>query len=247
MSIKERLIKDYPLTKKAECPFEAYEIEKRKFVIFVDEKITRENTETLLDKFAKSIPNNCSEVRPFIVVGYTDEQFKPEDLSFFNGVDTFVIYYLKNIKNDEIYFNDQRMYFFSAGWRKTIKRFNEILMDYGVEEFNRLQFLTEYGFTVENHSNGRFTEIWCISDKGCIIYHEWFQFNDFDIFITSSADDFIKYKYQRTYNLSWLVSNVLPVYKQTFNVKKWEKIDLVEFYLREQIRNRGDVFGICLF
>lgn len=127
MSIKERLIKDYPLTKKVECPFEAYEIEKRKFVIFVDEKITRENTETLLDKFAKSIPNNCSEVRTLIVVGYTDEQFKPEDLSFFNGVDTFVIYYLKNIKNDVIYFNDQRMYFFSAGWRKTIKRFNEIL------------------------------------------------------------------------------------------------------------------------
>ncbi len=120
-------------------------------------------------------------------------------------------------------------------------------MDYGLKEFNKLKFLTEYGFIVENHSNGRFTEIWCISDKGCIIYHEWLQFNDFDIFITNSTDDYIKYNYQRTYDYNWLIGNVVPIYKQTFNVKKWERIDLVEFYLREQILNHNDVFGINLF
>lgn len=120
-------------------------------------------------------------------------------------------------------------------------------MDHGLEEFNKLKFLIEHGFAVENHSNERFTEIWCISDRGCIIYHEWPQFNDFDIFITSSTDDYIKYKYQRIYNYSWLISNVVPIYKQTFNVKKCKRIDLVEFYLQEQIRNHNDAFGINLF
>ena len=119
-------------------------------------------------------------------------------------------------------------------------------MIFGQLEFNKLNFLTEYGFAIENHSTGSYTEIWCISDYGCIIYHEWPQFNDFEIFVTKSVNDYIKYNYQNTYNYNWLNDNVIPIYKQTFNVNKWEKIDLIEFYLKEQIRNSADIFGIKL-
>ena len=127
MNIKERLISDYPLTKKLESSFEAYEIAKRKYIIFTDDLITKSSSESLLGVFEKAIPNDYSEVRTIIIVGDTNEHFDKEDLSFFNGVDTFVVYYLKNTNNGTIYFNDQRMYFWSAGWRKIIKRFNEIL------------------------------------------------------------------------------------------------------------------------
>jgi hypothetical protein len=66
-------------------------------------------------------------VNTLIVIANTNEEFKQEDLVFFNGVDTFVVYYLMNNKTGEVYFNDQRMYFFGAGWRKIVRKFNEIL------------------------------------------------------------------------------------------------------------------------
>lgn len=127
MTIKDKLINEYPLTKKIECSFECFEVVKRRYVIFFNEKINRNNMEFLLDVFNKATKNNFSKVKTLIIVGYTDEQFNNEDLLFFNGIDTFVVYYLKNDTNNEIYFNDQKVFLFSVDWKKIIKRFNEIL------------------------------------------------------------------------------------------------------------------------
>ena len=127
MVIKEKLINNYPLTKKMECPFECFEVIKRRYVIFYDKKINRDNMESLLDEIYIATKNKFSKVRTLIVVGYTDEQMKKQDLLFFNGVDTFVVYYLKNNSLNEIYFNDQRVFWFSVGWKKIIKKFNKIL------------------------------------------------------------------------------------------------------------------------
>lgn len=127
MIVKEKLIEQYPLTEKAESEYECYKVAPRKYVIFLDDTISHNDIKLLLDKLATSTKTNPLVVNLFIVVGDTNETFKPEELSFFNGVDTFVVYYLINSGNGEIYFNDQRMYLFSAGWRKIIKRFNDIL------------------------------------------------------------------------------------------------------------------------
>lgn len=127
MIIKDKLINEYPLIKKIECPLECYEVVKRRYVIFLDEKINKNNMESLLDEFTKVTKNNCSEKKTIIVVGRTDEKFNKKELVFFNGVDTFVVYYLINENSKEIYFNDQRVFWFSIDWKKIIKRFNEIL------------------------------------------------------------------------------------------------------------------------
>lgn len=127
MSFKDKLIKEYPLTNKIDFPFECYEVMKRRYVIFYDEKINRENMEFLLDVFNDNSKNKFTERKTLIVVGHTDEKFNKKDLLFFNGVDTFVVYYLINDNNNEIYFNDQRVFWFSLDWKKIIKKFNEIL------------------------------------------------------------------------------------------------------------------------
>ena len=127
MIIKDKLINEYPLTKKMDCSFECYEIIKRRYVIFLDKKINRNNMGSLLNEFEESTKNNFSKVKTLIIVGHTDEQFLKKDLLFFNGVDTFVVYYLKNENNNEIYFNDQRVFWFSVDWKKIIKKFNHIL------------------------------------------------------------------------------------------------------------------------
>ena len=127
MIIKEKLIKEYPLTRKIEYPFECFETIKRRYVVFYDEKkINKDNMVSLLDVFNNNARKNFTEKKTLIIVGNTDEQFNKKDLLFFNGVDTFVVYYLINDTNNEIYFNDQINCFFSIGWRKIIKKFNAI-------------------------------------------------------------------------------------------------------------------------
>ena len=98
---------------------------KRRYVIFYDKKIDKNNIESLLDVF-DNLKNNFEKRKTLIIFGYTDEQFNEKDLLFFNGIDTFVVYYLINDYN-EIYFNDQRVFWFSVDWKKIIKRSNEIL------------------------------------------------------------------------------------------------------------------------
>lgn len=126
MIIKDILIKEYPLTKKIELPFECYEVIKRRYVVFYDEKINRDNIESLLDIFNENAKNILSEKKTLIVVGYTNEQFNKKDLLYFNGVDTFVVFYLIN-DDKEIFFNNQRVFWFGLDWKKIIMKFNAIL------------------------------------------------------------------------------------------------------------------------
>ena len=126
MIIKDKLIKEYPLTKKIDFPFECYEVVKRRYVVFFDEEINRNNMESLLDVIYGYAKNVFSEKKTIIVIGHTNEQFNKEDLVFFNGNDTFIVYYLIN-ENNEVFFNDQRNFFFGVDWSKIIKNFNQIL------------------------------------------------------------------------------------------------------------------------
>lgn len=127
MIIKEKLINNYPLIKKMDCDFECFEVMKRRYVIFYNKKINKENMEFLLDAFNDNSKSIFTEKKTLIIVGHTDEKFNKKDLLFFNGVDTFVVYYLINDNTNEIYFNDQRVFWFSVDWKKIIKKFNKIL------------------------------------------------------------------------------------------------------------------------
>lgn len=126
MIIKDKLIKEYPLTKKIDFPFECYEVVKRRYVVFFDEEINRNNMESLLDVIDGHAKNVFSEKKTLIVIGHTNEQFNKKDLLFFNGNDTFIVFYLIN-ENNEVFFNDQRIFWFGVDWSKIIRNFNQIL------------------------------------------------------------------------------------------------------------------------
>ncbi len=85
-----------------------------------------------------------------------------------------------------------------------------------------------------------------LKDGHCIAYHRWPQFGDFNILITDSIDDLLHYKYKQTYGIKWFVENIAPKYMCVKQVKKWTWIDLMEFYLQDQIDNHRDVFGLKL-
>lgn len=129
MMMKEKLIKKFPLTKKVDCEFECYEAQKRRYVIFLDKKVCKENIEKQLYELEAMTKNGFHPKKSLIIVGYTDDEFVKEDLLYFNGIDTFAVYYLMNVNTGEIYFHNQRVFWFSVDWKKIIDRFNEILKE----------------------------------------------------------------------------------------------------------------------
>lgn len=129
MMMKEKLIKKFPLTKKVDCEIECYEAQKRRYVIFLDKKVCKENIEKQLYELEAMTKNGFHPKKSLIIVGYTDDEFAKEDLLYFNGIDTFAVYYLMNVNTGEIYFHNQRVFWFSVDWKKIIDRFNEILKE----------------------------------------------------------------------------------------------------------------------
>ena len=117
-------------------------------------------------------------------------------------------------------------------------------MIYGLDEYNQLKFLEQYNFKVENHSNGRYTEICLINDEGCITYHEGQQFGDYFVFVSNSLQDYKNHKFLRTYNLNWFLNNVNTNLKILNPKKRYSFIELVKFYIVEQIEKSGEFFGI---
>ena len=126
--MKEKLIREFLLTKKVDCIFECYEVEKRRYIIFLDKKVCKENVEQQLSELEAATKNGFYPKKSLIIVGYTDDDFAKEDLLYFNGVDTFIVYYLMNVNTGELYFHNKRVFLFSVDWKKVIDRFNEILI-----------------------------------------------------------------------------------------------------------------------
>ena len=128
MDIKEKIIKGFPLAKKIECSFDCYEALDNRFIIFYDKKIDKSNMNAMLDDFLGAVKNTDTYARSIIVVANTECQFNKKDLLFFNGDDTFVVYYLINEATNEVYYNDEHLFIMlGVGWRKVIKKINKIL------------------------------------------------------------------------------------------------------------------------
>lgn len=119
-------------------------------------------------------------------------------------------------------------------------------MDYGILEYEKLQFLTAYDFQIQNNSNKKYIEIFCTKNNICITYHEWPQFADFYVLITSNIDEYKAHKFQRSYGLNWLLDNISLKNKQNFNINKLSKIELFEVYVKQQIQNRQEAFGVLI-
>ncbi len=117
-------------------------------------------------------------------------------------------------------------------------------MIYGLDEYNQLKFLEQYNFKVKNHSNGRYMEIYLIYDEICIVYHEWSQFGDCIVFVSNSIQDYQNHKYLRTYNLNWFITNVEPNLKIVNPKKRYSFLELVKFYLENQLENNNTIFEV---
>ncbi len=128
MNIQEKLIKEYPLTNKIECNLNCYLLDKKRYLIFWEDLIEKDSIEKVLNQLQEKTNNaSFSKWKTLIVLGETNDFFKKEDLFYFNNVNTFVVFYLINQKDNKIFMNDSWIFALGCNFRKYVRKINKII------------------------------------------------------------------------------------------------------------------------
>lgn len=110
--------------------------------------------------------------------------------------------------------------------------------------YNELKFLEEYFPQSYVSDDNKSLNITFYKYNCAITYHEFPQFGDFNIIVSNNFEDYNNKKYKRIYGINWIVQNVLPIYKCKMQKKEFSNLELIKFYLNNQIENKKDIFGI---
>lgn len=128
MDIREKIIKNYPLDKKIDCALDCYMLAKKRYLIFWNGLVSKNSMGQILMDLGNMTDNSVfSEWKTLIVVGKTTDVFKKKELSYFNGVNTFVVFYLIDEEKDRTYMDDSWIFALGLNYKKYVKRINEIL------------------------------------------------------------------------------------------------------------------------
>jgi|SRR5690554_7324574 len=128
MNIQEKIIKNYPLVNKVKCDFNCYSLAKKRYLIFWEELIKKDDVTELLKSLEEKTNNSqFTEFKTIIIVGKTKEEYKKEELVYFNNVNMFVVFYLMDEDKNKIYMNDSWVFTLGLNYRKYVRKLNEII------------------------------------------------------------------------------------------------------------------------
>lgn len=128
MNIQEELIKEYPLTNKIESDLNCYLLDKKRYLIFWEDLIEKDSIEQILGQLQEKTNNiYFSKWKTLIVLGETNDFFEQEDLFYFNNVNTFVVFYLINEKDNKIFMNDSWIFPIGCNYRKYVRKIDKII------------------------------------------------------------------------------------------------------------------------
>lgn len=128
MDIQEKLVQNYPLINKVDCDLNCYCLAKKRYLIFWYEFIEKDATIKVLKSLEEKTNNsNFSEFKTLIIVGKTKEEYKKEELLYFNNVNMIVVFYLINEEVNKIYMNDSWVFTLGLNYKKYIRKINEIM------------------------------------------------------------------------------------------------------------------------
>ena len=128
MKIQEKIIKNYPLINKIDCGLNCYLLAKKRYLIFWHSLIKKEEINDTLSQLEKATNTKIfDKVKTLIVIGRTTDEFKKEELVYFNNSDTFVVFYLINENSNDIYTNNSWIFALGLNYKKFIKKIDKIL------------------------------------------------------------------------------------------------------------------------
>lgn len=101
---------------------------KKRYLIFWNGLVSKNSMGKILMDLGNMTDNSVfSEWKTLIVVGKTTDVFKKKELIYFNGVNTFVVFYLIDEEKDRTYMDDSWIFALGLNYKKYVKRINEIL------------------------------------------------------------------------------------------------------------------------
>ena len=130
MDIRNKLILEYPLTKRVESELDCYLLAKRRYLVFWENIIDKDNINQILNIIeGKTNNNRFSKWKTIIVFGYTESEFERSHLFYFNNLNTLVVFYLINKKENKFYMNDDWIFLIGCNYKKYVRRINKILLN----------------------------------------------------------------------------------------------------------------------
>lgn len=128
MNVQEKIVKEYPLTNKVDCKLPCYCLDKKRYLIFWQDLVSKESVEQILGILEKETGNsNFTEWKTLIVVGKTEDEFDKDELFYFNSVSTFAVFYLINEKENKVFMNDSWIFALGLNYKKYVRKINEIV------------------------------------------------------------------------------------------------------------------------
>lgn len=128
MTVREKIIREYQLAKRIACELDCYSLSKKVYLVFWKDLVRKENIEVILAQVEEKTHNcNFSNWKTLIIVGDTKEEFKKEDLLYFNNVSTFVVFYLINEEENKTFMDDSWIFALGCNYRKHVRKINSIL------------------------------------------------------------------------------------------------------------------------
>ena len=126
--IKRKLMQ-YMKMERVESEFDCYRIGFRRYVLFYNELITKENQQQLLHTMDRTCnpPAFSDDPKSIIVIAKTNEEFQEQELAFINDVYTFVTFFLIDEGNDKMYYFDKWIFMQIINSRRRIRRIRDIL------------------------------------------------------------------------------------------------------------------------
>lgn len=129
--LKEAIKTDFALDNRLECDIECYFIKKRRFLVFIDDVITRDNLYSVCSKIRDDFTahNLCAKygaAKTFIVVAQTNDNFKRADLELFDGVDTVTAFYLFNNATQKVIYPRSGPFMWGLSYTSIIKKIHSI-------------------------------------------------------------------------------------------------------------------------
>lgn len=124
--IEKDIISELSLVKCKDFDTPIYQLSRKRYLLFCDKEINKDNVNKCLEKI-ESDYNSFGKYKLIIVVGKTSDSFTKTELFYFNGVDTFVVFYLLDFANKKVYMNDRTIFALGLNYKKTVKKLNEII------------------------------------------------------------------------------------------------------------------------
>ncbi len=124
--IKTKIIESLSLVESKSMSSNCYQLAKKRYLVFYDKEVNKININEALDDVS-SLMRQKKEFKTIIVVATTKEKFTRSELFYFDGIDTFIVFYLIDLDETIIYINDNWIFTLGLNYKKYVKKINKVV------------------------------------------------------------------------------------------------------------------------